>query len=120
MRCMVARPIDLRDASFPFPEQPEQAGERIKKLIHYALFQRNDSIIGNRDAFRTNFGAAFGDVAVTDAMRLLQLLQPLFRVERMHLQGGDMDEKARSDELFLQLMVAQHMANILAKITFDA
>jgi len=43
-----------------------------------------------------------------------------FGVQRMHLEGGDVDQKARPINLIVQLMLAQHVANILAKETFDA
>src|SRR2546423_5349476 len=38
----------------------------IEKFIHHALFQRDDGVVGDRDVFRTDMCAAFGDVAVAD------------------------------------------------------
>ena len=38
----------------------------------------------------------------------------------MHLERGDVNKKARPDELVVLVMIAQHMADILAKKTLDA
>ena len=53
-------------------------------------------------------------------MRLLQFRQPVFRVERVHLQRGGIDQKTRADELIVLVVVAQHVADVLAEKTFDA
>jgi hypothetical protein len=94
--------------------------KRIIKLVHHAFFQRNDSVIGNLNVFRTNFGAAFRDVAVTDPLSVSQVLQPIFGIERMHFQRGHVNQKTRPDEFVVHLMIAQHMANVLAEKTLDA
>src|SRR5436309_12686139 len=57
---------------FPAFEKPRQLAQRIIELIDDALFQRNDSVVGDRDTLRANFGATLGDVAVTDAVGALQ------------------------------------------------
>lgn len=44
--------------------------ERIVVLVNDALFQRDDGVVGNGDVFGANFGAAFCDVAVTDAEKI--------------------------------------------------
>ena len=51
---------------FPGVALADQPRQRIIELIDYALLQRNNGIVGDGDAFRANFGAAFGDVAVAD------------------------------------------------------
>src|SRR6266566_8192628 len=106
--------LALRSSFFPAFEKPRQLAQRIVELIDDALFQRNDSVIGDRDALRANFSATLGDVAVTDAVGALQFLQPVFGVQRVHLQGGRMNQKARTDESLVQLVLAQHVANVLA------
>ena len=68
----------------------------------------------------TNPRAAFGDVAVAHALRGFEFLETIFGVERMHLQGGDMNQVARADKLLVFVMLAQDMADILAEKTFDA
>ncbi len=77
-------------------------------------------VVGDLNAFRTNFGAAFGDVAITDSLRCSQFLDPVLGVERMHFQRGDVNQKSRADEFVVLAMVAQNMTNILAKKTLDA
>jgi hypothetical protein len=37
----------------------------------------------------------------------------------MHFQRGDVNQESRTDKFVVQLMVAQNMANILAKKAFD-
>jgi hypothetical protein len=48
------------------------------------------------------------------------VLQPVRTVDRMHLERRDPHEEARPRELVLQLMRAQHVADVLAQETFDA
>src|SRR6266567_9348362 len=90
--------LAYRSSFFAVFEKPRQLAQRIIELIDDALFQRNDSVIGDRDTLRANFGAALGDVAVTDAVVTLQFLQPVFGVQRVHLQSGRMNQKARADK----------------------
>ena len=51
---------------------------------------------------------------------LPQFRQAVFGVQRVHLQRGGINQKARADEFFVLVMVAQYMADILAEKTFDA
>ena len=92
----------------------QQPAERIVKFIHHAFLQRNDRVIGDGDVFGADLGAALGDVAEADALRLLQFRQAVFRVERMHLQRGSVYEEARADEFVVLVMVAQNVADVLA------
>ena len=98
---------------------PEPA-ERIVEFIHHAFLQRNDGVVGDGDVLRADLGAAFGDVAEADALRLLQFRQPVFGVERVHFQRGGINQKARADEFLVLVVVAQHVADVLAEETFDA
>src|SRR5882672_5607645 len=97
-------------------EAAQQLRYWIEKLIHHALFQRDNGVIGNLNVFRTDMGAAFGDVAVADVESFSQLADPVFGVERMHFKGGDVDEKAWADEFGVLVMIAEDMADILAEI----
>src|SRR5262249_13802960 len=72
------------------------------------------------NAFRTNFRAAFRDVAVTDSLRVSQFFDSILRIEWMHFQRCDMNQETWPDEFVVHLMVAQHVANVLAQKTFDA
>src|SRR5579872_6684313 len=49
-------------------EQPQQPGQRVVVFVDHAFLQRNDRVVGNRDAFGTDLRAALGDVAVADAI----------------------------------------------------
>ena len=72
------------------------------------------------DVLGAHPGAAFGDVAVSDAVLLLELDGPALGVEGMHLQRRDINQETGSDELIVFPMVAQNVANILAKKALDA
>src|SRR5207302_2433498 len=54
-------------------QQPDQAPQRIVDLVHHALLERDDGVVGDVDAFRAHAGTALGDVAEPDALRLAQL-----------------------------------------------
>src|SRR5436190_19117644 len=105
--------------SFFRTQQFQQFSQRIIKSIHDPLFQRNDSIVSDGDFFGADFGAALGDVAVTDAMSLFQFRQAILGIERMHLQRGRVNQEARADELIVLLMLTQHVAALLAKQTLN-
>src|SRR5438876_485391 len=77
-------------------------------------------MIGNPNTLRANFSAAFGDVAVTNALRVSQLINAIFGIERMHFERGDINQISWPNELFMHAMIAQHVTNILAKKTLDA
>lgn len=101
-------------------KHPKQLRERIEELIYDALFQRNNGVVGDVDTFRTDFCAAFGNIAEADALRLAQVREPVFGIERMHFQSGDVNKKSRADEFIMKVMIAEHMADILAQEAFDA
>jgi hypothetical protein len=100
----------------PSPE-PTQ---RIIEFINDSFFQRNDSVVRDLDAFRANLRATLGDVAIPNALRVPQFFNAIFGIERMHLQRSDVNQEARPDEVIVLLMIAQHVANVLTKKTFDA
>src|SRR5262245_19234071 len=79
-------------------KQLQEFPECIVKLVHYALLERNDRVVGDCDAFRANFRAALGDVAIAHALGLLEFRQPVFGVQRVHLQCRGVNQKTRSDE----------------------
>ena len=65
-------------------EHPEESRHRIIKLIDDAFLHRDDRVVRDADVFRANFRAAFGDVAITDAVVVLQIRDAIFGIERMH------------------------------------
>src|SRR5471032_1512146 len=101
--------MGIYNFSQAFPEPAEW----IIKFVHYALFQRNDSVVGDLNTFRANLRAALRNVAVTDALRIAQFLEPVLRIERMHLERGDVNEKTWADEFSVLVVIAQHVADIL-------
>src|SRR5712675_995782 len=92
-------------------EDAEQAPQRIVHLVHHPLLQRDDGVVGDGNAFRAHARAALGDVAEPHSLRLLQLADAVFHVERVHLQRGDVHEEARAGEPVVHLVLAQHVAN---------
>src|ERR1700730_16371372 len=84
------QPSNVLTIEPPLQPSPEPA-KRIVKFIHHALFQRNDSVVRDLDVLWANLRATFGDVAVTDPLRVSQFLDAIFRVERMHLQRRDVN-----------------------------
>ncbi len=68
---------------------------------------------------RADLRATLGDVAVAHAVGGAQLRQPVLGVERMHLERGHVDEEPRADELVLLVVIAQHVADVLAQKALD-
>ena len=101
-------------------QPPPNPTKRIVKLIHNTFLQRNDPIVGDLNILWANFRAAFGDVAKADAVGLAQFLDSILGIEWMHLQGRSVNKKARADKFVVHVVIAQDVANILAKKTFNA
>ena len=99
---------------------PPNPSQWVIKFVHNPFLQRNNAIVRDFDLFRTNLGTAFRNIAVADPVGFAQFLDPIFGVERMHLQRGRVNQKARPDKAIAHLVVAQNVADILAKKTFDA
>src|SRR4051812_27304876 len=93
-------------------ELAQQARGRIVEPVDDAFLQRNDRVVGDGDVLGADLGAALGDVAVADAVRLLELGEAVLGVERMHLERGDVDQEARADELLVLVVIAQHVADV--------
>src|SRR5690242_8888746 len=98
----------------------QQLRHGIVQLVDDALLERDDGVVGDRDAFRADLRAAFRDIAVADAVHLLQIARPMFLVEGVHLERGRVDQMPRSDELVEHAVVPQNVAHVLAEETFDA
>jgi len=99
---------------------PEQHGQRIVKLVHHALFERDDGIVGNSNLLGADLGATFGDVAKTQAELILEKGCAMAAVERMHFEAGDSNEEARAGELLLLVVFAEDVTDVLAEKAFDA
>ena len=49
-------------------ENIEQFSERIEIAVDDTLFERNNGIVRDVNVFRADRGAAFSDIAITDAL----------------------------------------------------
>ena len=97
-----------------------QLQHRVVELVHHPLLERDDGVVRDRDVFRADLRAALRDVAVADAVLLLQVRHAVRGVERVHLQLRDVDEEPRADELVVLVVVAQDVAHVLAQEALDA
>src|SRR5438874_3597809 len=98
----------------------DQHEERVIEFIHDALFERDNGIVRDANLFRADLGAALCDVAQADAQFLAEQPSARCAVHGVHLQTRDAHKKARPRELFLLVVLAQNVANVLAEKTFDA
>jgi hypothetical protein len=89
-------------------------------LIGHPFLEGDYGIVGYGYALRTHLRAALGDVAVADAVIVLQIGSAVEGVERMHLELSRVNQEPRSDELLVQLMIAQDVTDILAEKALDA
>src|SRR6266849_9488595 len=101
-------------------EDAEQPPQWIVDLVHHPLLEGDDGVVGDGDAFRANARAALRDVAKPHSLRLPHLADAVLHVERVHLQRSDVQEEARADELLVHLVLAQHVADVLAEEALDA
>src|SRR6266545_5328073 len=100
-------------------DQSHQLHDRIEGVIHHPLLERDDGVVGDGDALGADGGAALGDVAEADPVRLAELLAPVEGVEGVHFERRGVDQVARAHELLVQVMVAQHVADVLAEEALD-
>src|SRR5436190_24355112 len=82
----------------PFQPAPKPS-QRTIKFLHHPFFQRNDSVVGDLNAFRANLGAAFRAVAVAESVSVSQFLQSLPGVARIHPQPSPVNRKRRADDI---------------------
>src|SRR5262249_52608928 len=101
-------------------QAPDEALQRIVELVRDALLHRDDPVVGDPDALGADLGATLRDVAVADAVRLLQVFHPILDVERVHLEVRGVDQEARADELVVEPVLAQDVADVLAEEALDA
>src|SRR5689334_2751533 len=72
-------------------QSPPNPAQRIIKIVHHTLFQGNDSVVRNMNAFGANLRATLRDITITDPVSIPQFLHPILGVQRMHLERGDVD-----------------------------
>ena len=64
-----------------------------------------------------HLGTALGHVAVSHALRILQIGEPILGIQRVHFQGGGVHQETRTVEFLMQMMVPKHVADVLAQQT---
>src|SRR5262249_48276635 len=90
---------------FPRNESSKQFPQWIEEAIDNSFLERNDGVIGDRDAFRTNLSTTLCDTAQSNPELRFQILQSIAHVQRVHFQGRDMNEESWTNELFLHVML---------------
>src|SRR4029077_14029700 len=101
-------------------EYPQQLRHGIVEPIDHPFLQGNDRIVGDGDGLWTDFRAAFRDVAVADSVLTLQIDRAVPGIERVHFEGRRVDQVPGADEPVEHLMIAQHVADVLAEEALDA
>ena len=101
-------------------EDAEELGERIVELVNNSFLERNDRVIRNRDVLWANDCAAFGDVAIADAVFTLEIFDPIGNIQRVHFQCRGVHEVARADELIVLVVISKNVAYVLAEEALDA
>src|SRR5262249_17258391 len=90
---------------FPGSKNSKQSRQRIEKAPRDALFQGDDGVVSDCDAFRTNLSTTLGDVAQSNAELRSQILRATPHVQRVHFKARHMHEKSWTNELFLQVVL---------------
>lgn len=104
----------LRELLILRGEQPHQLGDGVVEAVDDAFLERDDGVIGNVNMFRTDFRAAFCDVAVAQAGFLFDQFHAVIGVERVHFQGRQAHEKARPGKgRLVVIVIADDMADVL-------
>ena len=98
----------------------EELQQRVVASVDDALLERDDRVVGDVDAFGADFGAAFRDVAESEAALVRNELGPVERVERMHLEARDADQEPRPEVAAVQSVIAQDVTHVLAEEALDA
>src|SRR5437667_3404800 len=98
---------------------PKKHSQGIVKLVHYALLERDDGVVRNVNLFGTNLRAALRDIAIAQAKLILEQARAVEPVQRMHFEAGHSNEESRAGELFLLVVLAKYVTNVLTQKTFD-
>src|SRR5262245_2003214 len=102
------------------PKYSKYLGDGIVQLIDHAFLEWDDGVVGDVNVLRAHRGAGLGDVAIADAVLVLERPSASAEVQRIHFERGGIDEMSRSDERVEHSMIAQHVAHVLAQEALDA
>src|SRR5437867_7451388 len=102
-------------------ELAQQPHDGIEELVGHPLLERDDRVVRDMDVLGADLGTTLRDVAEADAGRVLDEGRAVDRVERVHVEAGQLDEEARPRERALVLLVvADDVADVLAEEALDA
>src|SRR5207247_8597217 len=102
-------------------ELAQQPHDGIEELVGHPLLERDDRVARDMDVLGADLGTTLRDVAEADAGRVLDAGRAVDRVERVHVEAGQLDEEARPRERALVLLVvADDVADVLAEEALDA
>ena len=63
----------------------------------------------------TNLSTTLSNVTITNTISFLQISQPIFSIQWVHLQRCRVDIMTRTNKIIMQMMITQHMTDILAQ-----
>src|SRR5574337_610458 len=102
-------------------ELAEQPEERVVAIVHDALLQRDDGVVGDPDLLGADLGTALGNVAVANSGFRPHHLRARVGVQRVHLQRRKSNKEAWPGEVRLVLfVVADDVTHILTEKALDA
>src|SRR5215470_16323657 len=105
---------------FAVGENAKKSRQRIEEAIDNALLERNDGVVSDRNAFGTHLRTTLRDIAQTDSKLRSQILNSITHVQWVHFESSRINQKSWADELFLHVVLAQYVTDVLAEIAFDA
>src|SRR5262249_46604791 len=94
--------------------------KRQKEAVDRAFVGGDGGVGVGGDVPGAYFGAALGDVARAYAKFFLKHFPPIGNIQGMHFERGGIDQEARANEFVIHMMVAQHVADVLAQVTLNA
>src|ERR1700738_3500011 len=89
---------------------PHDPNQRIIELVHNALLQWNDGIVGDVDVLRADLRATFRYIAKPDSQLILEQLRAREAIHRMHVQPGHAHKESRPAKLLIFVMISQDVA----------
>ena len=69
-------------------------------LVNDSFFQRNDGVIRDVDASRTDVSTTFSDVTIADSEDIFDIIYSVFLIHRMHLEVSDANKCPWATEIF--------------------
>jgi len=80
--------------------------ERHQRIKNKVAAERNNSVVRDLNLLRANLGTTFGNVAAADPVGFAQFRNPIFGIERVHLERGGVNQKPKTDQSVVHLVIA--------------